>query len=284
MKMKMTMLAAALALTVAGQANAAIVAGTDGSSDVILTIWDSVNNTSYQKDLGINLSSFLSGVSGTNTALIANTSLTSVASQSFAADALLTSYLATANQSDLIWNVTAIDNTGALNFRQKQLITTTNVNIKSVANSLSTVSPNSNMNTAVGNLDLTLVSANGAVNANSGGVNTSVTAGPADAWIAKINQANTSLAFRTSSAIGSTMNFWYVTPSSTSAVGKASVAQFGSTAGVATWTLASNGNLSYAAPVAAVPEPGEWLLMLSGLALIGFVATRRKDEGSMTFA
>jgi hypothetical protein len=45
--------------------------------------------------------------------------------------------------------------------------------------------------------------------------------------------------------------------------------------------------LSYAvaAPVvAAVPEPGEWALMLSGLALIGFIATRRKEDNGVTFA
>ena len=30
--------------------------------------------------------------------------------------------------------------------------------------------------------------------------------------------------------------------------------------------------------VAPVPEPGEWLLMLCGLGLIGFIATRRKNE------
>jgi hypothetical protein len=35
----------------------------------------------------------------------------------------------------------------------------------------------------------------------------------------------------------------------------------------------------------SVPEPGEWLMMLSGLGLIGFIATRRKNQGTnMTFA
>jgi hypothetical protein len=35
----------------------------------------------------------------------------------------------------------------------------------------------------------------------------------------------------------------------------------------------------------SVPEPGEWLMMFSGLGLIGFIATRRKNQGTnMTFA
>ena len=32
--------------------------------------------------------------------------------------------------------------------------------------------------------------------------------------------------------------------------------------------------------VAAVPEPGEWLLMLCGLGLIVFISTRRKKDSS----
>jgi hypothetical protein len=280
LKMKMGMLAGALALAVAGQANASMVTGTTGSSDAILQIWDSANNTSYTKDLGINLSSFLSGVSGTSTALTANSgnATTPVGNQLFTADSLLTSFLSTANQAALVWNVTAVDNTGALNFGLKQLITTTAVNIKSAANSLSTVTQNTQLQTAIGNLDLTYSAANGA-----SGASTSVTAGSSDTWIAKINQLNTSLAFNTSGTLGSTLNFWYLTPSSTSTIAKSSVAEFGNSQQVATWNLASNGDLTYS--VAAVPEPGEWLLMLSGFGLIGFIATRRnKNLGGMTFA
>jgi hypothetical protein len=65
------------------------------------------------------------------------------------------------------------------------------------------------------------------------------------------------------------------------------VYNFANASGASTWSLAANGTLSYAvaAPVvAAVPEPGEWALMLSGLALIGFIATRRKEDNGVTFA
>lgn len=282
MKMKMTMLAAALALTVAGQANAAIVTGTTsttGSSNLILSIWTAT--ASFTQDLGINMSTFLAGVTGTNTALTASTA--SVGSTLFTTDAA--SFLAA--NAGAVWNVTAVDSLGTTGFSEigagKSLLTTTNANIKSAANSLATAQLNTGILTSITNANTYYTSAN-----NAAGAATSVTAISSDAYYAGGAMLGANLSskatFDTTAAIGSTMNFWYVTPSSTVASAKASVAQFGNTAGVSTWTLASNGNLTYVAPVAAVPEPGEWLLMLSGLALIGFVATRRKDEGSMTFA
>jgi hypothetical protein len=51
-----------------------------------------------------------------------------------------------------------------------------------------------------------------------------------------------------------------------------------------TVTLASNGVLTYTVAgvaVPPVPEPGEWLLMLSGFGLLGFIATRRKNTSVM---
>ena len=40
----------------------------------------------------------------------------------------------------------------------------------------------------------------------------------------------------------------------------------------------SSGNGTFT--VAAVPEPGEWMLMLCGLCLVGYIATRRKNDSS----
>lgn len=283
MKMKMAFVAGALALSMAGQASAAIVTGTTGASNLILSIWDTTTATSYTADLGININSFLSGVSGTSTALTANGA--SVGNKTFAAGSLLTSYLAGVNTATTVWNVTAVDNFGANGFALnpatantgKALISTFSANIKSPANSLASAQSNPQLNTTINALDGYYTAAN-----NAAGAATSVTAAAADPYYFGTKGGNSTLSSPNTGALGSTLNFWYLTPSSTSAIQKASVAQFQGVGQVATWNLASNGTLTYT--VAAIPEPGEWLLMLSGLCLVGFIATRRKNTGSMTFA
>jgi len=55
----------------------------------------------------------------------------------------------------------------------------------------------------------------------------------------------------------------------------------GSTFIPATWTLSSNGTLTYSVnglSVSPAPEPGEWMLMLLGFGLVGFIGTRRKQK------
>lgn len=284
LNLKKTVLAAALTLAVVGQANAQVVTGALNApgSNMFLSIWDTTTATSYTRDLGINASSFFAEVSGTNTALTANSSL--VGSQLFVADALLTSFLSTVNMATTVWNVTGVDQQGTTAFGQKQLLTTSNTNLKSAANSLAASQLNGTNLTSIGNTDLYYTS----LNQNGIGAATSMTAGAADSWYAGdatfgAKLSGTTFVGDTTTAIGSTLNFWYLTPSSTSAIAKASVAQFGNTAGVSTWTLASNGTLNY--NVAAVPEPGEWALMLSGFGLIGFIASRRRNQsGNVTFA
>jgi hypothetical protein len=276
MKMKMALMAGALALSMVGQASAAIVSGATGSSSLVLSIWDTTSLTSYTTTLGdLSFSSFAAGVTGTSTTLTASGA--AVGNQTFAADALLTSYLSGVNMATTVWNVQAVDNAGAMNFGLLGIVTTTNANIKSAANSLASVQSGTQTKNAIGNVDGYYT----AVGATTPATFTSASAA-AYAGTGLTTNAKTALTFNSTATIGSTLNFWYLTPSAVSGLAKASVAQFQGVGQAATWSLASNGDLTYT--VGAVPEPGEWLLMLSGLCLIGFIATRRKNEGSMTFA
>lgn len=47
-----------------------------------------------------------------------------------------------------------------------------------------------------------------------------------------------------------------------------------------TATGLAGGNYTFSAVAQPIPEPGEWLLMLCGLCLVGFIATRRNNNSS----
>lgn len=268
MKMKMTLVAGALALAVAGQANAAIngVSSAVGGQDLILSIWDTTTQTSYTADLGVSLSSFL----GSNT-ITGGAINSALGNTSWAADATLTSFLAGVGATDVTsWNVAAMA-AGTL-WNTYQFLSTSTSTPASISNAvLKTYNSSSNgymtaVATAAGTANSVSVTAAANPTAYAG----------TTAWGTNFGgKAN----FSNAVAIGGTQNFYYLTPSGAAGGSQANIGQFTN----ASFTLASNGALTYA--VAAVPEPGEWLLMLSGLALIGFVATRRrKNEDSMSFA
>ena len=91
---------------------------------------------------------------------------------------------------------------------------------------------------------------------------------------------NGGLGFSNMASVGTSQGLYFFTPTANSRgsfVGNAASYAFADTV-----SLSSTG-LSVT-PVAAVPEPGEWLLMMSGFGLIGFIANRRKGKGSMAFA
>jgi hypothetical protein len=253
--MKMTLVAGALALAVAGQANAAILGNstTVGGSDLILSAWDSTNNTSYTVDLGVTMASFLAAP--TTAAAASNLG-------NLGADANFKSFLAGVAATDTTnWNIVGM--TGATSYLFTSATTPTPDSVSGVKT----------FNSAS---DLYMTSASLAAGAGTSAyvVGTSTTSGYAGYQFGS-NFGGKSTGFSNSAAIGSTMNFFGETALTRTGTGVV-------TPYAQTFTLTTAG-LNVAA-VAAVPEPGEWLLMLSGLALIGFIATRRKNEGSMMFA
>jgi PEP-CTERM motif len=282
MKLKLSFLAAALALSVTGQANA-VINGVDptGNGGLILSIWDTTTNTSYTKDLGLVMNSFVSGaVVNGGSSFVAGDAGNAGLSASWTADATLTSFLAGANAATTQWNVTATDMvgitgaTGGLN--AARILTTTQATSITPQNNtaLKTYNVNAYYNQASLLSGTATSVATDSVNGAAG------YAGVAQFGTNFGGKAN----FSNTAGLGQSQNFFFLTNSSTSGTAAGIAGQFASTAGASTWTLASNGALNYT--VAAVPEPGEWALMLSGFGLIGFIATRRRNmnTGMMNIA
>jgi hypothetical protein len=287
MKLKLSFLAGALALAVTGQASAAFYAGsasgTTGNGDLILSIWDTSTQTSYTRDLGVTFNSFVTGpvVNFGNSFVAGDAGNAGLGS--WTADATLSSFLAGANAATTQWNVTATDMAGitgtAGGLNAARILTTTQAaSITAQSNStLKTYNVNAYYDQASILSGANTSVATDAVNGVAGyaGVTTF-----ANNFGGKANFSNTA-------GLGQSQNFFFLTNSSTAGTGAGIAGQFANAAGASTWTLASNGALNFnTAAVAAVPEPGEWALMLSGFGLIGFIATRRRNmnTGMMNIA
>jgi hypothetical protein len=271
-KLHLTLLAGAVALAVAGQANAAVnVGSTTTVSDLVLTVTDTTSSTVFVEDLGSS-ASFVSAITGTTAATIAAASPFAAGSTVLGSTtdaAALASFLSSTAATDIVsWNVSASQSgaTGGLNTSKLFTTTTGSFTAATLANTV--------LKNDAGQQTMYFGLANALTGANTSATVSSASVSPAGGVQAPL----LSVAGATGS-VGSSLNFLFLTPSSTSTVAKTAGAVFGNAAGADTLTLASNGVLTYT--VAGVPEPGEWLLMLSGFGLLGFIATRRKNTSVM---
>jgi hypothetical protein len=283
--LKMTLVAGALSLAVAGQANAAIINSAGLGNNVVLTVLDTTSATSFSANLGSTIQSFLTGAGvtfGGTSSAPAITGASTAASNFTYNDAALLSFLATANAATTTWSVTSATNTGLTGYGTSGLLATYSGAALPVTNA-----------TALGNAINAQFQYTSGINSVIGtgiSVTSAAAAGISGGYAGTMGNFNTQTTWSNATALGSSANFLFITPSAPNARGVlqgSAVYQFADAAGVAsTWTLGATG-LTYTAAataVAPVPEPGEWLLMLSGLALVGFIASRRKNSSSVSFA
>ena len=288
MNAKISIIAGAVVLALAGNANAAIVSNqANWSTDqLFLSVYDSVSQTSYTRGLGENIGQLMSGAGltfgGTAKAPVITGSDTVANNYSLAADANLTSFLA-ANQADaatIQWSV--IGGGAPTNTYGTTGYVSTSNNMVTGWNSSKFPGMNSfNGNYVVGvNTNMGAASVLG--NTDSSTAKIGSNAYTMDPTSGMQNSFGTFAPFTNNASLGQAQDFYIMTPGQTSrgSLGPVAMFQFGNANGMSTFNLSSTGNLSYsvATPTAAVPEPGEWAMLASGLAMLGFIATRRSKK------
>lgn len=280
-------IAAAAALLAAVPAFAAIQGGLTAQTDgeLYFTVFDQSRSISYTKDLGQFINAFRVAADGVEAGYSKSFSL--------AGDANWTSFLAQADASQLLWNVTGqVLNGGSTPGRVKLLTT-----IKNGQEAL--VGDWTNQLFSQGIAGGTTGTFIGAVNAsgthgvsgvapsyatNGSSVN-KLTEGTGNAYFGKwIGESfNGKATFSNSNAIGGSASFDMITRSSTAQLDLVDVNPFANSQNTGKWTFTNGANgpvLDYtlAAVAAPVPEPTTYALLMAGLLAMGFVV-RRRNQG-----
>lgn len=275
-KLKLTALAGAVALALgAGQASASIIPADTGNSEMVLSVWDTARNTSYTLDLGFLQSTLTPAGVSSQTGTISNSGALVM---SFAADALLTQFLAdsSANGSlgSVLWNVVGGDATGTTLNTRKVLSTAQSSVTEATIEELNSTQMGNMLGTFNGYVSQ--VNTVGTHTSQTNGSNIEVLGDGVGNDFAYAGGAGWGTAFggngnfTNAGGLDQGLNFWWLSNGS-SAFAKISATQFLGNGAPAIWTLASNGTLTFA----AVPEAETWALLGLGLLGAGAVARRR---------
>ncbi|MEK6748327.1 MAG: hypothetical protein AABY83_03880, partial [Pseudomonadota bacterium] len=228
MKMKMNVLAAAVALvSVAGinPAQATIADGYGGNGQLFLTVWDNVANTVYVRNLNLSMNDFLPNSiaprAGDNPLQGTMTPEAGV-NMSFAGDALFTSTFAASSVANIQWTVAAGDALTGGTFGFNRELFTTNLGQGAWKYTNGAVSTgNLNINTFLFNANNNLGCALADACAGTG----PTTFQPG---LTNVNTAGTGFG---------DMGFYYVSRTSTNNLANAQEVAFGNSTGLAKWTL-----------------------------------------------
>ena len=253
MKFALKTIAAAVALTAAVGAHAAIDTGSTGNGELFFNIWDA--NGSYTFDLNKTIDSFQSDVAASG-----------AIDQSYALSNFGTFLAGVADTSVLKFNLVAADKSGAY-----RLLTTF-----TVANSPTTT--NDSIRTVTNNVNAFATAVNGVIGAND---SVAVNNGSA-AWAGKTTFKDNPGGILGFSNAGTLANNSYDMGVGFMRIDALSLGSANSTyvpysdgSPVHVWVDTSDSTLHIAA---AVPEPESYAMLLAGLGMIGVIARRRRAK------
>lgn len=287
---KIKSLAVAVALAVAaGSAHADIAGGATGNGELFLSVWDKVGQQSYIRDLGISVNDFGTLNAPTQTIAAPGSFVNYVDgaggfSKSWATDSTWATFTAgktAADISNFVYDVYGMDSNGTSAPQQLRFLTTTNADLTLWATTAGTQFANGKVtgmaivNSYLDqvNLDDSQTVGMGAADntANGSGIFTGTIAYMGNG--AKLENWGGATNFLTTATVGSAVDFYYLTRSSSTNTAEARSYKYGNAAGDATFMLATDGTLTY--QVAAVPEAETWAMFGAGLLMVGAIARRR---------
>jgi len=261
--MKLKLIAAAAVLAVSGAANADIATGALGNGDMFFSIWDGVN--SYTRDLNVSINAFEAAIAAPG--FLPGTVLGSF---SFAADALFTSYLATANLATVRWNIVASDSLGP----QRSIYTYSTLPgpvIDSITNR-SAVTAANGFALEVNSQNLSASGADSAVFA----AGTPAYAGLPSFGSRINNRLNFETAgFAANNSLANGLNLLRINGAASGNALSTYTPYLDEGFAVRAFLNTGSGTLT----IAAVPEPETFAMLLAGLGLMGAIARRRRNKG-----